>query len=157
MIKLVNKPKETSLNQQRLAGIFPVMTPCKVIIVFFILGLLLLIFGCIALVVNFRLFSFSKVYNNDNTAFNFAIEKSINENLYVYYSLSAFYQNHQRFLGSLNFSVLNGSSEDFPCEKITLDNNRACFIFNDTFHIKNEAGDEIEISRENLAYPLDYV
>jgi hypothetical protein len=154
--KLSNKPKNNSLNQQRLPGIYPIMTPCKVIIVCFSLSVLLTSFGNIALVVNYRLYSFSKLYRDDNNVFNFTIKKDIATNLYIYYSLSAFYQNHQRFLSSMDFSALNGTSK-YPCEKIDLNNNRACFIFNDTFRVENESGDEIFIGRENLVFPLDRV
>ena len=101
------------------------MTPLKVIIWFMVLGVVFVIIGIVFMVVNnsvcyihfislkrdflFQLLHIEHYYygeDDDSTEFKVTLDDKADSPVYVYYTLSSFYQNHAKFVDGFLFLSL---------------------------------------------------
>ncbi|CAK5081802.1 unnamed protein product [Meloidogyne enterolobii] len=135
-----HKPKDTRLRQQRLPAWQPILDAKTVIPVFITISLLFIPVGIVLIITS-------------------------NSDVYFYYELENYYQNHRRYMRSRNdlqmlgrldevsdcspFDYLDGT-KIAPCGAI------ANSMFNDTFTLKEKyTGRTIEWSYEELIWPAD--
>lgn len=117
----------------------------------------------------------SQVSDNCTCLIDFTLEKDFRKDIYVYYGLSNFYQNHRRYVKSRDDVQLLGnpktvSSECYPYDYLREKDKQPIPIapcgaianskFNDTFKItlKNFEGDKsrsIRLSKEGIAWYTD--
>ena len=115
---------------------------------------------------------------------NFSIEEEMSKDVYVYYRMKNFYQNHRRYIKSKSNKQLKGnwleeSDIDDDCDPIKLNKDLyegitglnktvldpegvahpcgliAKSFFNDTFVLKKGDNDEIVIKEEGIAWSID--
>ena len=115
---------------------------------------------------------------------NFSIEEEMSKDVYVYYCMKNFYQNHRRYIKSKSNKQLKGnwleeSDIDDDCDPIKLNKDLyegitglnktvldpegvahpcgliAKSFFNDTFVLKKGDNDEIVIKEEGIAWSID--
>ncbi|XP_033990688.1 cell cycle control protein 50A-like [Trematomus bernacchii] len=123
------KPENTAFKQQRLPAWQPILTAGTVLPAFFIIGLLFIPIGIGLFVTSNNIKEFEIDYTGvdaSSPCFNcsqsfswnssrpctcsipFYLEQPYESNVYVYYGLSNFYQNHRRYVKSRDDSQLNG-------------------------------------------------
>ncbi|XP_040016904.1 cell cycle control protein 50A [Gasterosteus aculeatus] len=163
------KPENTAFKQQRLPAWQPILTAGTVLPAFFIIGLLFIPIGIGLFVTSNNIKEFEIDYTGADTSspcFNcsqnfswnstspctctvpFYLEQPYESNVYVYYGLSNFYQNHRRYVKSRDDSQLNGNLKSLrepskECEPYAYHNNKpiapcgaiANSMFNDTLEL----------------------
>ncbi|XP_056151682.1 cell cycle control protein 50A-like [Lampris incognitus] len=123
------KPDNTAFKQQRLPAWQPILTAGTVLPAFFVIGLLFIPIGIGLYVTSNNIKEFeidytgvettSPCYNcAQNFSWNstalcscsvpFTLEQPFESNVFMYYGLSNFYQNHRRYVKSRDDSQLNG-------------------------------------------------
>ncbi|KAK5602469.1 Cell cycle control protein 50A [Crenichthys baileyi] len=123
------KPDNTAFKQQRLPAWQPILTAGTVLPAFFVIGLIFIPIGIGLYVTSNNIKEFEIDYTglelgspchdcsknftwNSTTpcvcALNFTLEQPFESNVYMYYGLSNFYQNHRRYVKSRDDSQLNG-------------------------------------------------
>ncbi|RVE57032.1 hypothetical protein OJAV_G00212250 [Oryzias javanicus] len=123
------KPDNTAFKQQRLPAWQPILTAGTVLPAFFVIGLIFIPIGIGLFVTSNNIKEFeidytgvevdTPCYNcaknfswNSTTpcvcAVNFTLDQPFESNVYMYYGLSNFYQNHRRYVKSRDDSQLNG-------------------------------------------------
>jgi len=186
------KPGNSDFKQQRLKAWQPILTASSVLPMFFCIGIIFLPLGIALLVASNEVLEKIIDYTNCNGCqkiingkqkFNqscnctvqFTLDKKFDGKVYLYYGLSNFYQNHRRYVRSLDPSQLHGnlksavSSNCQPFDKV-IDNQKvqktvapcgaiANSLFNDTFKlyrkINSTARIEITLSGKNIAWKSD--
>ncbi|XP_005406952.1 PREDICTED: cell cycle control protein 50A [Chinchilla lanigera] len=185
------RPDNTAFKQQRLPAWQPILTAGTVLPTFFIVGLIFIPIGIGIFVTSNNIREIEIDYTgtepsspcnkclspNVTSCFctiNFTLEKAFEGNVFMYYGLSNFYQNHRRYVKSRDDSQLNGDSsallnpskecepyrrnEDLPiapCGAI------ANSMFNDTlelFLVSNESDPTptpIPLKRKGIAWWTD--
>lgn len=163
------KPENTAFKQQRLPAWQPILTAGTVLPAFFIIGLLFIPIGIGLFVTSNNIKEFEVDYTgvdmsspcfncSQNFSWNntrpctctipFYLEQPYESNVYVYYGLSNFYQNHRRYVKSRDDSQLNGDVESLmkpskECEPYAYHENKpiapcgaiANSMFNDTLEL----------------------
>ncbi|XP_030626453.1 cell cycle control protein 50A-like isoform X2 [Chanos chanos] len=123
------KPDNTAFKQQRLPAWQPILTAGTVLPAFFVIGLIFIPIGI-------------GLYVTSNNI------KEFESNVFMYYGLSNFYQNHRRYVKSRDDSQLNGDSFSLTnpskeCEPYRTSENKpiapcgaiANSLFNDTLEL----------------------
>ena len=190
---------DTAFKQQRLKAWQPILTPKTVLPTFFIIGLLFVPLGAILLHVSNQVQEISFDYTDCDKSssisptapvsewsfdsstkectIKFKLDTEIKAPVFLYYRLTNFYQNHRRYVKSLNAAQLKGSAEEDLTACAPLDKNGAGVkyypcglipnsIFNDTigtpssdydsFTIdKVSAGGKYSFSSKGIAWPSD--
>uniref|UniRef100_A0A3Q0R1J1 Cell cycle control protein n=1 Tax=Amphilophus citrinellus TaxID=61819 RepID=A0A3Q0R1J1_AMPCI len=163
------KPENTAFKQQRLPAWQPILTAGTVLPAFFIIGLIFIPIGIGLYVTSNNIKEFEIDYTGDdvsspcyNCAENFSwnstkfctctipfqLDQPYESNVFMYYGLSNFYQNHRRYVKSRDDSQLNGNMESlkYPskeCEPYAHSDNKpiapcgaiANSMFNDTLEL----------------------
>ncbi|XP_066533381.1 cell cycle control protein 50A-like [Hoplias malabaricus] len=189
----VKKPENTAFKQQRLPAWQPVLTAASALPAFFIIALLFIPIG-IGLYVtsnNIREYEIdytgadvsSPCYNcaqnyswnsstSCNCSLNFFLDQPFESNVFMYYGLSNFYQNHRRYVKSRDDSQLNGDiaslkSPSKECEPYSKNENVpiapcgaiANSMFNDTLELfyidPNGTRTPIPLIRKGIAWWTD--
>eukprot|EP00124_Ichthyophonus_hoferi_P002462 Ihof_evm2s169 gene=Ihof_evmTU2s169 len=177
---LRNKPKGSDYTQQNLPVWQPILTPQTVIVTLLLIGVFALPFGGALVAVSNRVREHTIKYTdckpletettcatsltaNISAACKCTITFTLDENwpgpVFMYYSLSNYYQNYRRYVESRSARQLNGESGTQDCGVLSTINNQpiapcgfiANSLFNDTFRILN-AGLSVELSSENIAW-----
>lgn len=120
------RPADTPFKQQRMTAWQPVLTPIKVILIFFIIGIVFIPVGVTLLEESNNIYEKTVVYDGDGVDVSDCTIKSANEGkkcmininidedvdgpLYVYYQLENFYQNHRRYVKSRSSDQLQGTA-----------------------------------------------
>ncbi|KAL6047002.1 hypothetical protein STEG23_037400, partial [Scotinomys teguina] len=185
------RPDNTAFKQQRLPAWQPILTAGTVLPTFFIIGLIFIPIGIGIFVTSNNIREIEIDYTGTEPSspcnkclspnvtscvctINFTLEQSFEGNVFMYYGLSNFYQNHRRYVKSRDDSQLNGDpsallnpskecepyrrSEDkpiAPCGAI------ANSMFNDTlelFLVANESDPtptKISLTRKGIAWWTD--
>ncbi|KAH8860202.1 Cell cycle control protein [Schistosoma japonicum] len=168
-LKKSNKPKDTRFHQQRLKSWRPILTAKNASPIFLAVGLLSIPVGIVLLtfsnsvlefVVEYthcedttrhircselvRLPDFYRTYNICSCKVDFELKEDFKGQVYFYYGLSNFFQNHRRYVISKDDNQLHGSV-DTPkqsCEPYRFDPNGKVYapcgaiamsLFNDSF------------------------
>lgn len=187
------KPDNTAFKQQRLPAWQPILTAGTVLPAFFVIGLIFIPIGIGLFVTSNNIKEFEIDYTgveidspcyicaknfswNSTTScvcsVNFTLDQPFESNVYMYYGLSNFYQNHRRYVKSRDDSQLNGVESNLkqpskecepyrtsdglpiaPCGAI------ANSLFNDTlelFHInQNGTKQRVNVTKKGIAWWTD--
>ncbi|XP_044144599.1 cell cycle control protein 50A [Bufo gargarizans] len=185
------KPDNTAFKQQRLPAWQPILTAGTVLPAFFIIGIIFIPIGIGIFVTSNNIREYEIDYtgidpnspcykclniswNNNSTCLctiNFTLDNAFEGNVYMYYGLSNFYQNHRRYVKSRDDSQLNGDSNSLTnpskeCDPYRVNQNKpiapcgaiANSMFNDSFslyQIKNGTEIEIPLAKKGLAWWTD--
>ncbi|XP_076874159.1 cell cycle control protein 50A-like [Brachyhypopomus gauderio] len=163
------KPDNTAFKQQRLPAWQPVITAGTVLPAFFIIGLIFIPIGIGLYVTSSNIREIEVDYtgsDGSSPCFNcsqssggnvtkscrcsvpFTLDQPFESNVYMYYGLSNFYQNHRRYVKSRDDSQLNGNLKSLTdsskeCEPYRTNDNMpiapcgaiANSMFNDTLEL----------------------
>ncbi|XP_032507184.1 cell cycle control protein 50A isoform X2 [Phocoena sinus] len=119
------RPDNTAFKQQRLPAWQPILTAGTVLPTFFIIGLIFIPIGIGIFVTSNNIREIEIDYTGTDPSspcnkclspnvtpcictINFTLEQSFEGNVFMYYGLSNFYQNHRRYVKSRDDSQLNG-------------------------------------------------
>lgn len=120
------RPADTPFKQQRMTAWQPVLTPIKVILIFFVIGVVFIPVGITLLEESNNIYEKTIVYDGDGVdtpgceirsanegkkcTINVNIDEDVDGPLYVYYQLENFYQNHRRYVKSRSSDQLQGTA-----------------------------------------------
>ncbi|XP_044277550.1 cell cycle control protein 50A [Varanus komodoensis] len=123
------KPDNTAFKQQRLPAWQPILTAGTVLPAFFVIGLIFIPIGIGIFVTSNNIREYEIDYTGTepgspcnkclNVSWNstpchctiyFTLEQPFESNVFMYYGLSNFYQNHRRYVKSRDDSQLNGDN-----------------------------------------------
>uniref|UniRef100_A0A3Q0QUS6 Cell cycle control protein n=1 Tax=Amphilophus citrinellus TaxID=61819 RepID=A0A3Q0QUS6_AMPCI len=123
------KPDNTAFKQQRLPAWQPILTAGSVLPAFFVIGLIFIPIGIGLYVTSNNIREFEIDYTGESSnspcyscaknvtwnstepcfcTVNFTLERPFESNVFMYYGLSNFYQNHRRYVKSRDDRQLNG-------------------------------------------------
>ncbi|XP_039249866.1 cell cycle control protein 50A-like [Styela clava] len=190
-IEKSRKPDNTAFKQQRLPAWQPILTAQSVLPAFFVISVIFIPLGVALLLASNEVIEFSTDYTNcgnnecaelRNNASKMTIPCSCNVTLnvtkhmqtevYVYYGLTNFFQNHRRYVKSRDDAQLNGQSVENSlsndCSPYRNVNNTsssppiapcgaiANSLFNDTFNFTLEGvTTPVGINLTGIAWPTD--
>ncbi|KAM4695392.1 cell cycle control protein 50A [Discoglossus pictus] len=182
------KPDNTAFKQQRLPAWQPILTAGTVLPAFFVIGIIFIPIGIGIFVTsnNIREFEIdytgidpsSDCYKCSNISWNssrctcyhnFTLDYAFESNVFMYYGLSNFYQNHRRYVKSRDDSQLNGDKSSLTnpskeCDPYRTSDGKpiapcgaiANSMFNDTFRLFNLSdGQEINLKKKGIAWWTD--
>ncbi|XP_067097560.1 cell cycle control protein 50A-like [Osmerus mordax] len=187
------KPDNTAFKQQRLPAWQPILTAGTVLPAFFVIGLIFIPIGIGLYVTSNNIKEFEIDYTgvdmsspcyNCSKSFSwnssrpctcvlpFSLEQPFESNVFMYYGLSNFYQNHRRYVKSRDDSQLNGDSGSLTkpskeCEPYAFNENKAIApcgaiansMFNDTLELfyfdPNGTRVQIPLMRKGIAWWTD--
>nr|XP_025863246.1 LOW QUALITY PROTEIN: cell cycle control protein 50A [Vulpes vulpes] len=130
------RPDNTAFKQQRLPAWQPILTAGTVLPTFFIIGLIFIPIGIGIFVTSNNIREIEIDYTGTDPSspcnkclspnvtpcictINFTLEQSFEGNVFMYYGLSNFYQNHRRYVKSRDDSQLNGDSSALLVSKMS--------------------------------------
>ncbi|KAE8603172.1 hypothetical protein XENTR_v10014240 [Xenopus tropicalis] len=184
------KPDNTAFKQQRLPAWQPILTAGTVLPAFFIIGIVFIPIGIGIFVTSNNIREFEIDYTgidpsspcykclnvtlNDppcTCTINFTLDYAFESNVFMYYGLSNFYQNHRRYVKSRDDSQLNGDKNSLTnpskeCEPYRTNGSKpiapcgaiANSMFNDTlvlYQIVNGAEKQIPLVKKGIAWWTD--
>uniref|UniRef100_A0A8D0CBH7 Cell cycle control protein n=1 Tax=Salvator merianae TaxID=96440 RepID=A0A8D0CBH7_SALMN len=161
------KPDNTAFKQQRLPAWQPILTAGTVLPAFFVIGLVFIPIGIGIFVTSNNIREYEIDYTGTepnspcfkclNVSWNsgpchctihFKLEQPFESNVFMYYGLSNFYQNHRRYVKSRDDSQLNGDNRSLQnpskeCEPYRISGDKpiapcgaiANSMFNDTLRL----------------------
>ncbi|KAI3388714.1 hypothetical protein SNEBB_011053 [Seison nebaliae] len=181
--------------QQRLPAYQPVLTARVVIPVFFIVGILFIAIGTTLFVIAHgtqeKVIDYTQCANDQGTCidyyenFNYTddpyfhcscnitleLEENYRSNLYIYYGLTNYYQNHRRYVKSRDDNQLIGKKEGVKYDELIDDcdpyrkgpNGEAIApcgaiansLFNDSFQLFDENDNEVSVLSDGIAWKSD--
>uniref|UniRef100_A0A914LS53 Cell cycle control protein 50A n=1 Tax=Meloidogyne incognita TaxID=6306 RepID=A0A914LS53_MELIC len=170
-----HKPKDTRLRQQRLPAWQPILDAKTVIPVFITISLLFIPVGIVLIITSNSVKEWAQYYDiacenqlkfgSNICIFDISLEEDFLGDVYFYYELENYYQNHRRYMRSRNdLQMLGRLDEVSDCSPFDyLDDRKiapcgaiANSMFNDTFTLKEKySGKTIEWSYEELIWPAD--
>ena len=173
------KPDNTAFKQQRLPAWQPILTPKSVFPTFMIVALIFIPIGVVLLLASNDVVEASVDYTNCSDAnqspcstknvtcictVDITVPRAMQGNVYVYYGLTNFFQNHRRYVKSRDDNQLVGqaitnSSISRDCEPYRHSNGFpiapcgaiANSLFNDTFNFSR-----LSVIRTNIAWDTDH-
>ncbi|XP_067388806.1 cell cycle control protein 50A [Emydura macquarii macquarii] len=185
------KPDNTAFKQQRLPAWQPILTAGTVLPAFFIIGLIFIPIGIGIFVTSNNIREYEIDYTGTDSSspchkclnvswnstppctctINFTLDHPFETNVFMYYGLSNFYQNHRRYVKSRDDSQLNGDNSSLispskECEPYRTSEGKpiapcgaiANSMFNDTlelFRIDNETRIRITLNKKGIAWWTD--
>jgi hypothetical protein len=180
-----NRPPGDDFRQQRLKAWQPIMTPWKVIILFIAIGVAFVPTGTTLLGNSNEIYERTIMYDGDDAdvdcgisssnqgrmcSVSFEFNKTVDGPIYVYYELEKFYQNHRRYVSSLDYYQLNGqhqSESDLQttCIEFITNNSQlmnpcgliANSMFNDVIVLdtSNSAPAGLSLDESDITWPSD--
>uniref|UniRef100_A0A4W5P2W3 Cell cycle control protein n=1 Tax=Hucho hucho TaxID=62062 RepID=A0A4W5P2W3_9TELE len=187
------KPDNTAFKQQRLPAWQPILTAGTVLPAFFVIGLIFIPIGIGLFVTSNNIqeleidytgvdmsspcYNCSQSYSWNSTkpclcSVPFFLDQPFESNVFMYYGLSNFYQNHRRYVKSRDDSQLNGdkaslTSPSKECEPYRTSDNKpiapcgaiANSLFNDTLELyyidPNGSRTAIPLVKKGIAWWTD--
>ncbi|XP_075718153.1 cell cycle control protein 50A [Rhinoderma darwinii] len=185
------KPDNTAFKQQRLPAWQPILTAGTVLPAFFVIGIIFIPIGIGIFVTSNNIREHEIDYTGIDSSspchkclnaswnstpscvcvHNFTLDNAFESNVFLYYGLSNFYQNHRRYVKSRDDSQLNGDKNSLTnpskeCDPYRMNLNKpiapcgaiANSMFNDTFRlyqIKEGAEVEIFFTKKGIAWWTD--
>ncbi|MFH4978903.1 hypothetical protein AB6A40_005612 [Gnathostoma spinigerum] len=168
-----NRPKNTRLRQQKLPAWQPVLTASTVIPGIFGVGAIFLPVGVVLYLTSKSVQEFVLDYTNQpvNTVnrIDFTLDELFEGDVYFYYGLDNFYQNHRRYMKSRSdqqlLGLLNDTGECEPYAYIEETGKPKLLIapcgavansmFNDTFVIERKQSSAVPWTWKGVAWPVD--
>lgn len=184
------KPDNTAFKQQRLPAWQPILTAGTVLPAFFVIGIIFIPIGIGIFVTSNNIREFEVDYtgidsNSDchkcvniswnskpcNCTINFTLDTAFESNVFMYYGLSNFYQNHRRYVKSRDDSQLNGDKNSLTnpskeCDPYRTSENKpiapcgaiANSMFNDSLRLYRitDGGEELlQLNKKGIAWWTD--
>jgi len=171
-----NTPIQTAFSQQRIEAWRPLFTPTIVFTLSVIVGSLFLGVGLYFMNMTDSMYEEEIRYDdvcseNSTCIVNFSVTNEVS-NVYMFYKLTNFYQNHRRYVFSRNYEQLRGEYVDFddmencdpyrsingstepknwilPCGAV------ANSYFNDSYEILKESGEPVPTTYSGIAWRSD--
>lgn len=184
------KPDNTAFKQQRLPAWQPILTAGTVLPAFFVIGIIFIPIGIGIFVTSNNIREYEIDYTGIdssspcnkclnvswnstpcNCIINFTLNYAFESNVFMYYGLSNFYQNHRRYVKSRDDSQLNGDKNSLTnpskeCDPYRVNQNKpiapcgaiANSMFNDSlrlYQIKDGTEEEIALTKNGIAWWTD--
>ncbi|XP_069582640.1 cell cycle control protein 50A [Ranitomeya imitator] len=185
------KPDNTAFKQQRLPAWQPILTAGTVLPAFFVIGIIFIPIGIGIFVTSNNIREYEIDYTGidpsspchkcTNVSWNstppctcvikFTLENAFESNVFMYYGLSNFYQNHRRYVKSRDDSQLNGDKNSLKnpskeCDPYRMNQSLpiapcgaiANSMFNDTlslYEIKDGSEVAIPLTKKGIAWWTD--
>ncbi|KAG5450945.1 Cell cycle control protein 50A [Clonorchis sinensis] len=200
--KLVNKPKNTRFHQQRLKSWRPVLTAKGAYPLFLTIGLVFIPIGIALLITSNKVFervfeythcerspaagvpsrcseevrapAFYQNYQSCPCTVSFTLDEAVDGQVYFFYGLSNFFQNHRRYIMSKDDAQLLGGTGPLSdaCEPYRTNSQGVPYapcgaiansLFNDTFTLKYHGSPgsplaqpvRVSMSNKNIAWRSD--
>jgi len=183
-----NRPSDSKFKQQKLPAWQPILTASTVLPLFFFIGIVFLPIGITLLITSnnikekvieytdFQLSDCEKCQNDLDVELvqscmctvEFKLDEQWDGDVYFYYGLTNFYQNHRRYVRSRDDSQLHGTlsqTVNSNCAPYDKDGSGQAYapcgavansMFNDKFVLKHaDLGDDVPFSSENIAWKSD--
>uniref|UniRef100_H2ZJC1 Cell cycle control protein n=1 Tax=Ciona savignyi TaxID=51511 RepID=H2ZJC1_CIOSA len=176
-------PDNTAFKQQRLPAWAPILSAKSTLPIFFIVSIAFVPIGVVLLVTSEAVVEFQYDYTdciiNQSSmtqpctcVINITLGTSMDGNVYAYYGLTNFFQNHRRYVKSRDDNQLFGvhvatTSVSTSCAPYNLFNDNGTIrpiapcgaiansMFNDTFTF-SQGSAQVPIVRTGIAWPTDY-
>ena len=105
--------KNSKFKQQKLPGWRPVPSMARTITIFIILGIVFAGIGVLILLFSDQIVEYKESYsdkcnNITKCIFTFNITKKMKKDIFIYYEIDNFYQNHRRYIKSKSEAQLKG-------------------------------------------------
>lgn len=172
------RPANTAFKQQRLKAWQPILTPKPVILSFLIIGIVFIPIGIGIVSSSEQVVEVSQRYDHTCAVgsicnVTLSVPKTMSQNVYMYYRLENYYQNHRRYVKSRNDNQLRGEKveryedladcDPFISEGDSTDPNKfylpcgliARSMFNDTFTLFKSDGTPIPLRKNGIAWESD--
>lgn len=185
------RPANVAFKQQRLAAWQPILTPRTVLPALFLIGLIFLPLGAVFLVASNSVTEVTVDYTNCTPAgstttcadlignpstiatvptctctVDVTVPKDIDGQVYLYYKLERFFQNHRRYVKSRDDSQLHGRDTTVAsnCDPLDVDAAGNTYapcgyiansMFNDTISLSTAAGAPINMNADSIAWNSD--
>ena len=180
------RPEDTAAKQQRLSAWTPVMTPWAIVIIFGSLGSVFLVVGLVLKTNADAAVAYRKQYGGAGTQspekeacfidvanaakvcnVTIRVEEKMKPPIQVFYEIDNFYQNHRRYVKSVDWEQLHrreilSEAELRESECSLLYENRTTFLnpcglipntmFNDVFALTNE---DVDMKEDKIAWRSD--
>jgi hypothetical protein len=169
-----NKPKPSRLRQQKLQSWEPTLTANTVIPTIFLVSLVFIPVGIFLVLASNSVKEFSISYDdcsiNQTCNLNIRISEDFTGDVYFYYGLKNYYQNHRRYLKSRNdkqlLGYLNSISECEPYHQVNNSGSTPIAIapcgaiansmFNDTFELfELNTNQKVQWTYEGIVWDVD--
>lgn len=181
-----HRPKDDAFHQQRLKMWQPILSPMNVIIIFFVIAVAFIPAGLGLMGMSNSVHEQVKVYVEqenpeavceDACEVKFVIPDDIQNDLFVYYQLTNFYQNHRLYVKSQSPAQLMGEIKDRKklegdcAPKVTLESSGgvkkdlwpcgliASSFFNDKFSMTHKQADGVSSTKsmkeDGISWPSD--
>ncbi|EDV92215.1 GH24164 [Drosophila grimshawi] len=149
------RPSDSAFKQQRLPAWQPVLTARTVLPTFFVIGVLFIPIGVVLL-----------HFSNSSNELIIDYTRCMQGDVYMYYGLTNYYQNHRRYVKSRDDEQLLGHLSLTPSSDCTpfayADNDKpiapcgaiANSLFNDTLTL-SQGSSEIKLLNTGIAWPSD--
>ncbi|CAI4229536.1 unnamed protein product [Auanema sp. JU1783] len=167
-----NKPKASKLRQQKLPAWQPILTAPTVIPTVVFIGIVFIPIGIALFLASESVHEYKIDYTDcsqETCTFTLDVKEDMKGDVYIYYALENFYQNHRRYVKSRNDKQYLGNldqvSDCEPYDKGMLNGVQvpiapcgaiANSIFNDTFGIKKSALIDVPTTTEGVLWDIDF-
>jgi len=123
VVEKSKKPSDNPFTQQKMKMWQPIMTPTKVVIIFIAIGVAFIPTGVSLIRTSNNVYESTITYDQDGSTnscaittanegksctLEFTLDEDVHGDLYVYYELENYYQNHRRYVSSRYASQLEG-------------------------------------------------
>lgn len=186
------KPADTAFKQQRLPAWQPIITANTALPVFLIIGLAFIPIGIVLVITSQRVLEYNLDYTDENCISNstnttcanylqttnytgqkcfctktFELDQNFEGDVYFYYGLVNYYQNHRRYVRSRDDNQLLGKTDAVvsECQPFQRDSNRsvdyapcgaiANSMFNDTLRLYLN-GSDVPFTKRGIAWSTDH-
>jgi hypothetical protein len=163
-----NRPSGSKLRQQKLPAWQPILTAYTAIPVVFVMGAIFIPIGIVLLLASSSVKEWSVEYGSKCKQTSCSIDVKISEpfkgNVYFYYGLDNYFQNHRRYVKSRSDSQLAGNLQNTgdcapldkrdgkivaPCGAI------ANSMFNDTFRLFDSNNNRVPFTPNGVVWEID--
>jgi len=166
---LKNRPSGSKLRQQKLPAWQPILTAYTAIPVVFVMGMVFIPIGIVLLLASSSVKEWSIEYgsrceNKNPCQLTVEIKEAFKGNVYFYYGLENYFQNHRRYVKSRSDSQLTGKLDNLgdcsPLDKINGTIIAPCgaianSMFNDTFNLTDTYGNAVPITINGVIWEID--
>jgi hypothetical protein len=172
------RPSNSAFRQQRLRACQPILTPIPVIITFLVVGIIFVPIGSVMLVSSDNVVEVQSRYDDRCTIgkwcnVTIAVTEKMTHPVYFYYKLTNYYQNHRRYVQSLNYQQLAGQSVTSlsslsscsPVESLDGSSNPDSFylpcgliaksFFNDSYVLVSPNNQLVPLKKQGIAWSSD--
>eukprot|EP01134_Creolimax_fragrantissima_P001940 CFRG1940T1 len=190
--KVSKRPANVAFKQQKLRAWQPILTPKSVLPVFFLVGLCFIPLGVVFYLTANSVIQYEVDYTNclsTNASFSgqtcaeivldnqtaaaaaychcketVTINEDIDDQVYIYYAMDNYYQNHRRYVKSRDDNQLHGGSGvQSSCDPLDVLNGSniapcgyiANSFFNDTIYLLDSTDTQIPLSANDIAWKSD--